>query len=163
MHPRDSKIFRCVLKAAIPAGSHGNPRSLIIATRTPLKLRSPSGLKNWLPDCSIEIGERRSKPASTPRNKAQSATLRAMGPETPSVDQPSCADEPFGTRPGDGRIPTTSQKFAGLRSEPPISVPLASGAIPQASATAPPPVLPPQVFVPSYGFRVAPKTGLNVC
>src|SRR6266853_4730068 len=163
MHPRDSRILRCASKAVFTAGSHGNPRSLIIATRTPLKLRSPSGCRNWLPDCSIEIGDRRSNPANTPSNKAQSATLRAMGPETLSVDQPSCVDGPSGTRPGEGRIPTTLQKFAGLRSEPPMSVPLAIGAIPQASATAPPPVLPPQVFVTSYGFSVAPNMGLNVC
>src|ERR1700676_3374380 len=147
MHPSDSKIFRCAWKAVFTAGSHGNPRSLIIAMRTPLKLRSPSGCKNWLPDCSIEIGDRRSNPARTPCNKAQSATLRAMGPDTPSVDHPNCVDGPFGTRPGEGRIPTTLQKFAGLRSEPPISVPLARGAMPQAIATAPPPVLPPQVLV----------------
>src|SRR5208282_6044138 len=38
-----------------------------------------------------------------------------------------------------------------------------SGTIPQTAATAPPPVLPPQVLVRSNGFRVAPKTELNVC
>ena len=37
------------------------------------------------------------------------------------------------------------------------------GNIPQASATAPPPVLPPHVFVMSYGLSVAPNTVLNVC
>ena len=51
-----------------------------------------------------------------------------------------------GTRPGDGRKPTTLQKLAGLRSEPPRSVPSASGSMPQASATAAPPLLPPQVL-----------------
>ena len=54
-----------------------------------------------------------------------------------------------GTRPGEGRSPTTLQKLAGLRSEPPISVPSASGSMPQARATAPPPLLPPHVFVTS--------------
>ena len=32
-----------------------------------------------------------------------------------------------------------------------------------ARATAAPPLLPPHVFVRAYGFRVAPKTVLNVC
>ena len=68
-----------------------------------------------------------------------------------------------GTRPGDGLKPTTLQKLAGLRSEPPRSVPSASGSMPHASATAAPPLLPPHVFVRSYGLRVAPNSALNVC
>src|ERR1700674_1736932 len=119
-----------------------------MATRTPLNVRL-RGCKNVLPGCSIEMGERRSKPACTLSNKAQSATLRAMGPETLSVNQANGADALLGTRPGEGRIPTTLQKFAGLRSEPPVSLPLARGTMPQANATAPPPVLPPQVLVTS--------------
>ena len=51
----------------------------------------------------------------------------------------------FGTRPGDGRKPTTLQKLAGLRYDPPRSVPSAIGAMPHASATAAPPLDPPQV------------------
>ena len=38
-----------------------------------------------------------------------------------------------------GRMPTTPQKLAGLRSEPPMSEPWASQAVPVASATAAPP------------------------
>src|ERR1700730_15434786 len=110
----------------------------------------------------MEMGESGSKPASTLKKKAQSVTLRATGPGTDSVNQPNRVGT-LETRPGDGRIPTTLQKFGGLRSEPPISLPSARGTIPQASATEPPPVLPPHVFVTSYGLCVAPKTGLNVC
>jgi hypothetical protein len=55
------------------------------------------------------------------------------------------------------------QKLAGLRSEPPRSLPSASGTMPQASATAAPPLEPPHVFVTSYGLTVRPKTVLNVC
>src|SRR5439155_5038987 len=77
-------------------------------------------------------------------------------------DHPSRAGQP-GTRPGDGRKPTTLQKLAGLRSDPPMSVPSAIATMPAASATAAPPLLPPHVFVGSNGLRVAPNTGLNVC
>ena len=38
-----------------------------------------------------------------------------------------------------GRMPTTPQKLAGLRSEPPMSDPCATQAMPVASATAAPP------------------------
>src|SRR5215470_2866469 len=99
------------------------------------------------------MGERRSNPAKTLKKKAQSETLRATGPETLNVNHPSSVGG-FGTRPGEGRRPTTLQKFGGLRSEPPISLPSASGTIPHARATEPPPVLPPHVFVRSYGFSV---------
>src|SRR6266436_6397808 len=110
----------------------------------------------------MEIGEWWSNPARTLRKNAQSVTLRATGPETESVNQPSRVGT-LGTRPGEVLMPTTLQKFGGFRSEPPMSLPSAKGTMPQASATAPPPVLPPQVLVKSYGFRVAPKTLLNVC
>src|SRR5579859_8106419 len=100
----------------------------------------------------MESGARISGPAITLRKKATSATLRPIGPSTESVDHAEVRDR-AGTWPGAGRRPTTLQKLAGLRSEPPMSPPSASGAIPQASATAAPPLLPPQVFVRSYGFR----------
>src|SRR5260370_33706626 len=91
---------------------------------------------------------------------AVSGTVRAIGPTTDSGNQ---AEKPgqFGTRPAEGRMPTTLQKLAGLRSDPPRSEPSAIGAIPQARATAAPPLLPPQALDRPYGFRVAPKTGLN--
>ena len=48
-----------------------------------------------------------------------------------------------GTRPTDGRRPTTPQNPGGLRSEPPMSLPSAIGSIPVASETAAPPLDPP--------------------
>src|SRR5579872_163138 len=110
----------------------------------------------------MEMGQRGSDPAMTLSSSARSPTLRAIGPVTLSVVQgfPLAAS---GTRPGDGRNPTILQNAAGLRSEPPVSLPSAIGIIPQASDTAAPPLDPPQVLDKSYGFRVAPKTLLNVC
>src|SRR4029079_7486865 len=72
-------------------------------------------------------------------------------------------EEWHGTRPGLGRKPTTCQTAAGLRSDPPVSLPVAIGDMPQASATAAPPLLPPHVLPMSYGFRVAPNSVLKVC
>ncbi len=50
----------------------------------------------------------------------------------------------------------------GLRSEPPWSEPCASQTSPVASATAPPPVDPPQVSDVFHGLRVLPNTSLKV-
>ncbi len=76
---------------------------------------------------------------------AASCTVRAIGPTTESGNH---AEKPgqFGTRPVEGRMPTTLQKLAGLRSDPPRSEPSAIGVMPQAKATAAPPLLPPQVL-----------------
>ena len=61
-----------------------------------------------------------------------------------------------------GRIPTTPQKLAGLRSEPPMSVPCASHAVPVARATAAPPEEPAAERDRSQGLSVAPNTSLKV-
>ena len=52
---------------------------------------------------------------------------------------------PEGTRPSDGRKPNTLFQPAGLRSEPPKSLPSATGSKRNASAAAAPPLLPPAV------------------
>src|SRR5262245_6064210 len=134
-----------------------NPRHQ--ATRTPLKSRS-SGARNLAGSSAMAIGLRESGPAIALRNRATSATDRPIGPSTDNGDQnPPSA----GTRPGDGRRPTTLQNAAGLRNDPPMSLPSAIGTMPHDNDTAAPPLLPPQVFVRSYGLRVAPNTALNVC
>ena len=88
--------------------------------------------------------------------------MRAIGPPVEVVSHMFC-DGHSGTRPQDGRRPTTPQNDAGLRSEPPMSEPSASGTIPAASAQAAPPEEPPAERDGSCGLRVVPKTGLNVC
>ena len=80
----------------------------------------------------------------TDSSKAQSLTLRAIGPCTASGSLDIKRGQ-LGTRPGEGRMPTTLQNAAGLRREPPRSLPSASAVMPVASATAAPPLLPPQV------------------
>src|SRR5205807_6123678 len=115
-----------------------------------------------LPGSVIEIGERASGPEMTLRKNATSATLRAIGPSTLSVDHAmflAC----FGTRPGALRNPTTLQNDAGFRSDQPMSMPSAIGIMPHVSATAAPPDDPPQVLDKLYGLCVGPKTSLSVC
>ena len=84
----------------------------------------------------------------TDNSSAQSATERAIGPCTASGSLDIRRGQ-LGTRPGEGRRPTTLQKAAGLRSEPPRSLPSASASMPLARDTAAPPLLPPQVRVKS--------------
>jgi hypothetical protein len=54
------------------------------------------------------------------------------------------------------------QKLAGLRSDPPRSLPSARQIIRAVSAAAAPPLLPPALRLGSHGLRVAPNTGLTV-
>src|SRR5438128_439177 len=95
------------------------------------------------------------------RNSARSAILRAIGPCT-DIGENRLLLVPRVTRPGEGRMPTTEHSVAGPRSEPPWSEPCASQTSPVASATAPPPVEPPQVSEVFQGLSVRPKTSLKV-
>src|ERR1700683_3331856 len=148
MHPRDSNAARCPSTTVRTWGSKGvPPRSLNQATRTPLKPRS-SGRAKRSPGWSMESGARESGPAIVLSTRARSATERPRHPEVLNVDHPNAACG-FGTRPIEDPQPTTLQNAAGLRSEPPVSEPVATGTRPQANATAAPPEDPPHVFLKS--------------
>ena len=56
--------------------------------------------------------------------------------------------------------PTTPQHAAGMRIEPPESVPRAASAKPPASAAAEPPLEPPAIRPGAAGFGTVPKCGL---
>ncbi len=58
--------------------------------------------------------------------------------------------------------PTIPQRAAEIRIEPPPSVPSASGPMPEATATAAPPLEAPQVTLGSIGLSVRPKIGASV-
>src|SRR3979490_3490877 len=100
-------------------------------------------------------------PLMASSSSATSSTLRAIGPCTLKLRSilnfGVCA-----TRPMLGRMPTTPQKLAGLRSEPPMSEPVASqaGAGPRAAAA--PAEEPAADRDVSQGLRVAPNTSLKV-
>src|SRR5262249_18413084 len=127
-------------------------------TRTPLNDR-PRGARNLAPSWSIESGSGACGPTIVLRSSATSATVRAIGPPVDSGDQEPSSSV---TRPGDGRKPTMLLNAAGLRSQPPVSLPVAIGTMPVVSAAAAPPLLPPTVFARLYALCVAPNTGLNV-
>ena len=87
--------------------------------------------------------------------------MRPSGPPTEIGVHPSeRRSEP--TSPGDGRNPTTPHIAAGMRNEPPVSVPLQSGSMSHASATAEPPDEPPALRFGLNGLPVAPHTALRV-
>ena len=67
-----------------------------------------------------------------------------------------------GMRPKLGFNPTMPQKEAGMRTEPPMSEPSASGTEPLATAAPEPPEEPPGVRDLSQGLRVMPQSGLSV-
>src|SRR5690349_6747319 len=92
---------------------------------------------------------------------ATSATVRPIGPLVRQLANGKAVGA-FGTSPTVGRSATTLLKLAGLRSEPPRSLPSANGRRPAASAAPAPPLDPPAVLVGSYGLRVVPYTELNV-
>src|SRR5919106_5608240 len=73
-----------------------------------------------------------------------------MSPSSPST-QPA-----MGTIPHVGFSPTTPQHDAGMRMEPPASVPMAAGARPAESAAAEPPLEPPATRSGSHGFLIGP-------
>jgi len=92
---------------------------------------------------------------------ATSVTFRAIGPATGRFEN-GRPPGPRATRPGLGRMPTMEQKLAGLRSEPPVSEPCASHAVPDASAAADPPEDPATLRSWFHGFSVVPSTSLKV-
>lgn len=61
-----------------------------------------------------------------------------------------------------GLRPVVPQNAAGMRMDPPPSVPIASGAMPLATDAAAPPLEPPAVRLGSRGFRVSPHNSLLV-
>ncbi len=97
----------------------------------------------------------------TRRARAASATDAASGPSTDRLGQPRKPGS-FGTNPNVGLCPTTPQKAAGIRIEPPPSVPSAIVVAPYATDAPAPPLDPPGVRSSDHGFRVVPWRALSV-
>ena len=115
---------------------------VVIAIRSPPGSR-PTSSANGRSGGGAHHGSPVSYPAITSRRAAASATVRVSGP---LVEKPS--SPPYGageTRPRAGLIPNRPQQEAGMRIEPPPSLPWAAGARPAATAAAAPPLDPPGV------------------
>src|ERR1700755_2652954 len=92
---------------------------------------------------------------------ALSATLRLSGPICSSdsqLDTPgkrsSFVPGYSGTRPIDALIPYKPQKLAGMRTDPPPSLPIANGQMPAATAAPDPALDPPGDSAGFHGLRV---------
>ena len=85
----------------------------------------------------------------------QVATSRAIGPAWSNVGA-SGNTPSIGTSPKVGFSPTQPQHAAGMRIEPPVSVPSAPSARPATSAAADPPEDPPAVSSGWRGFGTVP-------
>src|SRR5690348_2105603 len=92
---------------------------------------------------------------------AQSATLLAIGPTESSVLLSGKAPS-VGTRWRLGLRPTRPQSPAGIRTEPPVSVPIAISHMPSATATGAPAEEPPGTRLRSRGLPGVPKCGLEI-
>ena len=103
-----------------------------------------------------------SGPSSTASASATSRTLRTSGPAWVKRKSVSGKCPVSGTRPWVGLSPTTPQWCAGSRIEPPRSLPSPSDDMPVATATASPPLEPPELRSWSCGFDVRPKTRFAV-
>ena len=103
---------------------------------------------------------RRSRPDMALSMRVTSSTVRAIGPTCATV--PKALAGNAGTVPKVGLCPTMPQKEAGMRMEPPPSVPTCNTPAPVAAATAAPPEDPPEVISGFQGLRVMPKALLSV-
>src|SRR4051812_29203391 len=90
---------------------------------------------------------------------AESVTVRVIGPTCATV--PKGDSGQAGTRPNVGLMPKRPENAHGMRIDPPPSVPIVSGPIPEATAAALPPDDPPGVFAGFHGLRVMPVSGLS--
>src|SRR5438477_7447541 len=117
--------------------------------------------RNEFGSAGSDSGSAGFSPLIASSSRATSSILRAIGPWTPRL-RSIAAIGVCATRPMLGRRPTMPQKLAGLRSEPPMSEPCASQAVPVANATAAPPEEPAAEREVSQGLRVGPNTSLNV-
>ncbi len=84
------------------------------------------------------------RPCASARRRSRAATRRVRAP-------------PRSARAG-GFRPTRPQHAAGIRIEPPPSLPCATGTMPAATAAAAPPEEPPGVRSRSHGLRVGPNS-----
>src|SRR5438132_4973351 len=135
--------------AAIPPGS--GPQSTI---RGAARMRAGRADVRGVHDGAIE-GSPLTGPRITSNSIRRSAIDAASGPDVDRSIQAGIGLRP--TSPFVGFRPASPQNAAGMRTEPPPSVAVASGASPMTRAAALPPDEPPGDHSGAQGLRVAPK------
>src|SRR5579872_714724 len=100
-------------------------------------------------------GTRGGSPASTASVNAQQETLTPIGPTESSVVESGVAPA-RGIRNCVGFKPARPQKAAGIRTDPPVSVPIATAAIPSATEIGAPDEEPPGIRLRSQGLPGVP-------
>src|SRR5271156_5735133 len=141
----------CAPSAAVSSKPIRIPRRL-----AEVKLRAATGAESASPG---------SGPCKTSKSARTSATVRAIGPTTPSHENAPLLEGKWpvaGIRPGVGFSPQMPQKCAGTRIEPPPSLPTPPAEQPAAIAAASPPLEPPGVRAKSHGLLVRPYNELSV-
>jgi hypothetical protein len=106
-------------------------------------------------------GSRWSKPLQASKYLAVSRTDRVRTPRT-EVSEDIPAAGPVGMRPYVALSPKRPENAAGMRIEPPPSLPVAMGSRPPATAAAVPPDEPPGVRARFHGLRVVPCSAVEV-
>ena len=101
------------------------------------------------------------KPGSISRMPSSTAATSAPSGPTVSMEGASGYTPSSGTRPQVVFRPVTPQQAAGIRTEPPVSVPRATSASPAATATAEPLDDPPGSRRGSAGFTGVPDQGFT--
>ena len=110
----------------------------------------------WTPG-RTDAGSATSGPAMAIRPRRSMSTERARRPGV-SNDGASGTLPCREIRPMVVFNPRTPQNAAGIRIDPPVSVPIANGTMPAATAAADPPLDPPGTRAWSWGFRVDPRS-----
>ena len=125
------------------------------ARTTPIRSRRPPSSAGGRDQ--YDCGSRGSGPRVSASTARASATSRVIGPacERFSLTVPGQT----GIAPSVGLSPTTPQNAAGMRTEPPASVPVAMGTAPPATVAPDPALEPPELRVGSHGLRVTPVRG----
>src|SRR5207247_6141668 len=101
-------------------------------------------LRNDVVGVGIADQSRASNPLTTSSSAAASRTVRVIGPACDKV--PKALGGYNGISPYVGLSATVPVKAAGIRTDPPPSVPIDHAPIPRATAVAEPPLEPPEVF-----------------
>ena len=143
--------------AVMQSSSANSPRAVTVVN--PIRNLPGSAPTSSRNDVTGE-GERYASPgagpATTSSNAALSRTVRVRAWVQPTGYANASSEGVFDTRPRDGFNPNSPHDEAGMRIEPPPSLPCAIGTIPAATAAADPPLEPPAERERSCGFRVGP-------